>query len=828
MKNVYQLFVKSFAIIAFLVIPLMFYGQETKEETKEQPKKSIFAPYWFLHGDLGVTDYHGTIAKNKFAPDFEKINIGGNLSFGRQFSPVIGLEAEFFRGFLTGQKDDYNQYFKADEFETSLLGSINLSNLIGGYKSDRTVTIDAVVGIGAMQYWARLYDMNTDNQIAVLGREDSPEKYDYHIGLLNRRLVGVLPVGLGFNFALSDKFDLNLDWRYKFVDTKLLDGNSRQPGTIKRDMYDYLGLGATYKFGMGASLKKMSKDFELITLKADPEVLKEKGNKVDVTIKGRIPEKYMNKKSAILVQPILKYEGGEELLEPITLKGEEVIGEGEVINSKTGGSFSYSQQFDYTPEMKNSELVVNTVAYEVKEKLFDNADEIKVKAKYVELGERKLADGVIYTSERIYPEEAEIEMGYHGYEEVTVVSESAKIFFKVNLYNLNWNLPLNKKESTLNALENMWDFIKKDWEIKNIEIDGWASPEGEETFNENLSANRAERAHKYTTKKFKRLSWGRDAELDFDNPDEQIDFIIKHHGPDWKGFMNGVEKSDIKDKNVILNVIRSAGAQEKKEQEIRNMILIYPEIEDNILKPLRRSIMTVNCFEPKRTKDNIAELSTTYPDSLEMEELLYAATMTDDHGTKLMIYESVIELYPDNWQALNNAAVIKMKQGKYAEAAILLEKAQELAPNNGKICNNLGVLALKMGDYEDAEEMFNKAQSLGVKANYNLALVEIEKGNYDQALNLMGTEQCNYNLGLAQLVAEEYDKAEETLKCTEDNMGETYYLLAIVGARTNNSSMMYEYLTKAIQENPSLKSEAKDDKEFLEYENNPDFKALVE
>ncbi len=87
-----------------------------------------------------------------------------------------------------------------------------------------------------------------------------------------------------------------------------------------------------------------------------------------------------------------------------------------------------------------------------------------------------------------------------------------------------------------------------------------------------------------------------------------------------------------------MNVVRSAPNNLAKEKEIQNMINIYPEIEDEILQPLRRACITVNCFEPKRTKENIAELSTTYPDSLLVEELLFSATLTEDGKTRLIIF----------------------------------------------------------------------------------------------------------------------------------------------------------------------------------------------
>ncbi|MDZ7743857.1 MAG: tetratricopeptide repeat protein [Bacteroidota bacterium] len=827
MRKAYQLILKSFIIAILAAMPFTFYGQEEGEGETEQTKTSSFSPYWYLKGSLGASFDHSDLNRYKMAPDFEMIQIAGQIGFGRQFTPVLGFGGYFNRGFLEAQEPDRNKTYKGDYFEFAFRAPINFSNLFGGYK-DRKFNIWGSVGFGQIQYKSWIYDYTTGAELFRLGFEDSPGNAKGG-GISNRRVVAILPVGLGFSYAIAEKWDLNLDYTFKFADSDIVDGVVAGAEAIKQDMFSYTGFGVTYKMGAGTSLNKMQSDFENVSLEATPKVLVEKGDMVEVTIKGSFPPKYFNSKAAMLFQPVLKYEdGGEYVLKPMTLKGEDVIGEGTVINSKTGGSFTYTEKFPYEPGMKASELVVSPVAYLVKETIHDNKEAITINEKFVELGERKLADGVIYTSERIYPGEAGLIAGHHGYEKETLISEMSKIYFRVNLYNLNWRLPLNEKESTLDKLENMWNFVERGWEIKNVEIDGWASPEGEETFNENLSENRAKTAYNYMTGKFKRISWKKDATVDYKKPEEQVNFVIKHHGPDWAGFMNAVEKSDMKDKNVILNVIRSSGSQNKKEQEIRNMVLIYPELEDEILKPLRRAEMTVNCYEPKRSDENIAKLSTTYPDSLKLEELLYSATITDDEGTQIKVYESTIEIYPDDWKAYNNYAVIALENGNTVKAAGLLEDAMELDPNNGKIYNNMGVVALHEGDYEAAEEMFNKAESLGENANYNLGLIEINKGNYDKALKLLGGKDCDYNTGLAQLIADNYSKAESTLKCAKENTAETYYLLAIIGAKTDNSSMMYEYLTKAIKANGDLKAQAREDREFIEYFDAPDFQALVQ
>ena len=576
-----------------------------------------------------------------------------------------------------------------------------------------------------------------------------------------------------------------------------------------------------------SNLNKMVKHKDLIKYEVTPKVLETNGGIVEFSIKGTIPENYFNKKAAVLFMPALTYKDNYVLLNPITLQGENVVGDGIVINSKTGGTFLYKESVEYTPEMIVSELVVDPIAYIVKDKVKINAkrEEIKQKSKFAEFGEFKMADGVIYTSERIMNNE-NIMLAEDAYEKETLITESATMYFAVNKYNLNWNLPLNKENEAKNNFVSLDDFLRKGWEIKDITIDAYASPEGEERFNEGLSENRGKTVHNLFEKRVKKLAKEKDSKVCAKYIKNDVLLKMNALGEDWNGFLKSVASSDLKEKRTIINVINSSN-QLKKEQEIRNMINIYPEFEKEILPPLRRAKISVTCYEPKRTDEEISKLSTTYPDSLAINELLYSATLTDNLKTKLRIYKSTISVYPKCWRAYNNAAAIDIEFGNLDEAAGYLNKAKTLKSNNGLIENNLGVVACKNGEYELAEKHFNDAKKLGECENYNLGILSITKGNYDKALSLFSKAKCDYNLALAQLLAGENEKAEKTLNCAP-KCGESYYLMAIAGARTKNTEIMYKYLIKAFEAKPCLKERAKTDREFLEFENVNEFKKIVE
>jgi Tfp pilus assembly protein PilF len=550
------------------------------------------------------------------------------------------------------------------------------------------------------------------------------------------------------------------------------------------------------------------------TYTVKPEVLEAKGGNVAFTVEGTVPEKSFHKKAVVEFTPFVKYDNGKtKELKKFVLKGEKAEGEGTVINSKTGGSFTYSENFAYEDAMRASELMVNA--------------KITKGKKVTEINDHKLADGIIDTYKNIVNDE-ELVYAPSGYEKVTIASKKATIYFLVNKSNLDMNLPLNKKDEAKVAIAELDNFIQKGWEIKDININAWASPEGEISFNTNLANDRATSANAYLSKKIKKINEEKAKKLkvDIKTLEKEINYISKGNGEDWDGFMHAVQGSDLKDKNQILNIINTQTDNNKREQEIRNMTVVYKEIEEQILPPLRRSEITVNCFEPKRTDEEIAKLATTTPDSLKYAEILHAATLTSDPQTKLNIYKNAFTNKDRDWKAYNNAAAEAIVLGQMAEAENFLAQAVKLDDKNGKIENNLGVLACHKKDFAKAEQHFLKSATYGENVNYNLGVVNIQKGDYAKAMTYFKGIDCRHNVALAQLLSGNMNDALKNLKCSPQSP-ETSYMMAVYGARTNDAKMVYEYLGKAIKANPSLKSKIAADREFLKYFNEPDFKNIV-
>ncbi|MCX6303392.1 MAG: hypothetical protein NT040_00345 [Bacteroidetes bacterium] len=861
MKNFYQTLSTALIVFLMMIVPMVTMAQaQTKESPKkeaaktETPKASKCekAPshsYWSVTAYGALDQFNGDLSKNILFNDKWMFGAGGSIT--KQFTRVIGVRLRGGWVPLSGSVTDklvyqkgqpsaiISQNFKSWVIEGTVEGTVNWVNWIMGYKPERFFSSYLIFGVGADHTQGAKF--NNSDPLTPIGYVGYPshkgaDKFGYgnNSGIGSWNLEFKADAGIGFDFNLSKHWSINPEFIWRWRDGDVLDMTMGGAKQVINDMYSGVNLGITYKFAYsGCNLKEMAKNYELIKYETSPAVLAEKGDSIVVTIKGTVPPKYFCPTAAMYFQPVLTYDGGKyELPCGTHLYGEKLSGEGTMIKYKEGGSFTYTCKFPYKPEMNTSQLVVAPVIYEAKEKVLMKKDEIKVKAKFMELPSRNLAPGVIYTSKRVQHDELTL-IADHGYQKEVFQSKSGVIYFKKNKFDLDLKYGINKTDPAKNALTDLNTFIKQGWKIKDIAMNGYASPEGEETFNANLSENRSKTGNKWMLDQFQ--GWAKDANKD--NKDKKavkaaveaagkdVNMTLQHHGPDWNGFLKAVQNSNLKDKDKVLNVINSNVDANKKEQEIRNMILIYPEIEKDLLPGLRRSEITATLYEPRMTDAELLQFGASNPEKLKVEELLYAATLTKDNKVKATILENAAKQFPGSWKALNNAAVAEVENGNLARASELLTKAQTVQPNNGIIENNIGVVAAKQKDLKKADAQFKKAATLGENTNYNQGVLMIPKGDYPKALNMLANAKCTYNLGLAQLLNGNNAAAETTLKCAPETP-ETFYLLAVTSARANNSKGLFENLMKACKD-ASLKAQAKGDREFINFASTPEFQNIV-
>ena len=557
----------------------------------------------------------------------------------------------------------------------------------------------------------------------------------------------------------------------------------------------YLPLLMALVVALSSCNKKMgelSSDYFTTT----PQVLEAVGGKVPVTINGKFPEKYFNKKAVVEVTPVLRWNGGEAKSQPAVFQGEKVEGNDQTISYKVGGNYTMKASFDYVPEMAKSELY-----------LVFNA---KIGNKTVNIPDVKIADGVISTSELIENtlQSANPANGDDAFQRIIKEKHNANIMFLLQQANIRASELKTAKDFNKEVVE-VNDAANK--KISNIEVSAYASPDGGVELNTGLAENRESNTNKVINQNLKKSKI--DAPVD-----------SKYTAQDWEGFQELVSKSNIQDKDLILRVISMYQDPAQRESEIKNISAVYKELANTILPQLRRSRLTLNYEIIGKSDEEIASLASSNPKELTIEELLYAATLTNDNGKKEVIYTKATELFPNDYRAFNNLGKLAYQAGNIDKAESYLKKAASIqaAP---EVNMNLGLVALAKGDKTAAEAYLGKAAG-AKELGETLGNLYIAQGQYERAVNSFGDAKTN-SAALAQILAKDYNKAKNTLAGIEKPDAYTDYLMAVLGARTNNTSLMMNSLKSAIAKDSSLAKKAATDLEFAKYFTNSDFMSIV-
>ena len=580
-----------------------------------------------------------------------------------------------------------------------------------------------------------------------------------------------------------------------------------------------------------------------VSLKLENPDLENKGGKVAYVINGEVPPKFLKKKATVVIQaPLFMNEDGSQKTElgSIRLVGEKSKEQGTVISYKNGGTFTLPGNFNFQEQLADQGIYgvgkaakgkksFTYLPIPIGEGIFNTASRIGMNPILSE--ESGNGTHLLYAPHEYKPE----------YE-----TQTATIYFEVNKYDLNWSLKLNKSDEAKQALADIKTYIFNALDgnknIQKMMISGWASPEGEESLNQGLSEKRFDQGKKWLDKLME--DWKKEyAKInkmklkDVQMP--EIVFENKANGEDWSGFEVAVEKSNIREKNQILNVVRSQKVSADREQKIRQMTDIYVEIADVILPPLRRAEIAVVCNKNNYTDEELFELAVTDPSKLNTNEKLYAAFKNTDLIEQEKIYSSITKDDPalNDWRVYNNLGILAMNdylqtadKNHLETAQNYMDKANAISPSNGMVLNNMGILYFLDGKKDEAKKAFEtaqKAQLEPVKQDYNLGLFKILDGDYNAAQQAMGNRSCDYSVALTQLLQKEYDAAKSTIQCVQPKDAKSYYLAAVIGARQNIENDVITNLRQAIELDPKYAKESLKDAEFKKFKKNVNFLNLV-
>ena len=544
--------------------------------------------------------------------------------------------------------------------------------------------------------------------------------------------------------------------------------------------------------------KKMAKNPDAIQVTCTPEVLVLNNGKIAADLSASIPADYFNKKAALQVTPVLFFEGGAVAGETILLQGEKIEANGLVVTNGETMSLTRHIEFDYQPAMDACELKllveVKCKGGKCKEFTLINAntgailtaEQLEVVAKNDEAAYalksecgRKVAVGLNVLQKDIDFASA-MATEQNNYKNVNTTVVTADLVYKINSSVLSKKATQTAEVAALK--ESVEGYLNNDRAAQSVYVKGYASPDGPEKFNDKLSDKRSQSGLKAVQKLLAETGLNIDAAA---------------YGEDWDGFKAAVAASDIKDKDLILQVLGMYTSSAEREKEIKNLASVFGALKTDVLPQLRRA-QIVNTIDVtgKTDAEMVALIKEGRVAELSLEELLHIAEV--EPSVAEVALKAAAETYNDA-RAYNNLAIALAKQGDFDGALKALDKAAKAGSKSEELNDNYALVYLAMGETD-------KAATYAQGANAEVqALAAAAKGEYAAASkNLEG-----YNAAIVQV--QEGNLAAAKNSIANDESAKADYLRAVIAAKEGNVEAAKAALQTAISKDASLAKKAAKD-----------------
>ena len=553
--------------------------------------------------------------------------------------------------------------------------------------------------------------------------------------------------------------------------------------------------------------KKMAKNQDDVKLTCTPEVLVLNNGTVDADIAVEFPEKYFNAKAVVKVTPVIVFEGGEVAGTTQYFQGSKVDDNYTVIEKKEGGVYTMHVSFPYDERMACSELQLraeikcpkgdckeftlvnlNNGAIPTEEEAAilaagDTAEALALKKAFgltIAQGVNTLQGDINYAS-------AMQDMAT-GYKNVTTEVTKASYMYAINSSRLT-----KKAQSSdeLTAFQEKAAAQKENDRIKqNIYVNGYASPDGPEKFNDKLSAARSESGKKAAEKLLAEMGLELDA---------------ASYGEDWEGFKELVAASDIEDKELILSVLNSYDSSSEREEQIKNMSQVFGALKKDILPQLRRAQLVNSSDITGKTDDEMIALvrAGKFNELNVLEKLHIASTGKLTQNEKIAVLEAA--LAEGGAVAYNNLGVAYAEAGEGAKAAEAFAQAVKAGANASEINNNLALVNLMNGNTEAAKAYTANA------TKETKALAAAAEGNYAQAQS----ELEGYNAAIAATMNADYTAAKQFI--ANETTAEADYLRAVIATKQGDMATATAELKSAIAKDASYAERCKKDVNLRQY-----------
>ena len=551
---------------------------------------------------------------------------------------------------------------------------------------------------------------------------------------------------------------------------------------------------------------KMAKNEDAVTYTCTPEVLVLNNGNVDAAITVSFPEKYFNAKAVLRVTPVVVFEGGEVAGATQYFQGTKVDDNYTVIDKANGGQYTMNVSFPYEARMANSELQIRA---EIKcpkgsckeftlVNLNNGAMPTDEEAAILAAGGAEaeqlartfglhIAYGV-NTMQRDLDFASAMQSMVTGYKNVTNEVTKANYMFAINSSNLTKKA---KDAEDIAAFQQKAAEQKENDRVKqNIYVNGYASPDGPEKFNDKLSAARSEAGEKAAEKLLKDLGLTLDA---------------ASYGEDWDGFKELVAASNIEDKELILSVLNSYESSSEREEQIKNLSKVFDALKNEILPQLRRAQLVNSSDITGKTDDEMIALvrggKTAELNVLEKLHIASTGKLTSEE-TIAVLEAAVVE---GGANAYNNLGVAYAEAGNGEKAAEAFAAAVKAGGNASEINNNLALVNLMNGNTEAAKSYSANA------SKETKALAAAAEGNYAQAQSQLE----GYNAAVAATMNADYTAAKQFV--ANDTTAKADYLRAVIATKQGDFATATAELKSAIAKDATYAERCKEDVNLRKY-----------
>lgn len=394
-----------------------------------------------------------------------------------------------------------------------------------------------------------------------------------------------------------------------------------------------------------------------------------------------------------------------------------------------------------------------------------------------------------------------------GFVPDTIQPFEATIYFELN------KSTIRESERKRKEILQLVNFLSKTKEILKIEVNGYASPDGELQFNNELANERAGAGGKFVVDALRSSTGLKDINYDINNRN----LYVQNQGTeDWKGLLQGIEFARIPNKEKVVEIIRNTSlSSTEKQSQLRAMNDAWEIITEEYLPPLRRANMVIQTKVAPRTMEERMELIRIPSSDISAAEMLATAEQAFSASLAADILEKTKQRYPADHRAYNNLAVMDILAGRLETASKNLDAAAEVAPGSAEVLANQAMVAAGLGDWKKLELVVKRAQANGQSLpGYEAALL-IRQGKYQDALQKLSGNPSGSLQALAFILQRDYAKAAESLKSQgSSNNATVLYLRAVLAARTRNATELQQSVERLVAAYPEFKDKIAVDPEF--------------